>query len=183
MGGTSLQTKMKRRIGLPLDGTFSEWPHAGGNPPGLSNMKNFLKAFYLLPVMVVVGVVGYLVWNHSHAPAAHVMSGRPFAGVSISNLTANLFTPGEQLGPAANDVFIEFRDGAGKLEDVGDVQFELGMETPGAVMHSIFKVLRTSTAGQYRANVVPEIAGEWKAKLRFNGRNGRGEADFAVRVK
>jgi len=147
-------------------------------------MKNLLKILYLAPVLVGLGIVGSLVWNRAKPPPVHVMSGPPFASAPITNLTANLFTPEGHLGPAANDVFIEFRDTGGKLEDVGAVQFELGMTTPtGAIAHSLSKVLRTSTPGQYRANVMPEIAGEWKAKLSFTGPRGHAEATFLVTVK
>jgi len=146
-------------------------------------MKTWLKLFYLLPVIVVVGIVGYLATNRSKTPPVHVMSGRPFATTPITNLTATLFTPGGQLGPAANDVFIEFRDPAGKLVDVGEVRFELGLTAPGAIMHSIFKVLRTSTPGQYRAAVAPQIAGEWKAKLTLAAPLAPAQATFLVSVK
>ena len=146
-------------------------------------MKTLLKIFYLLPVIVVAGVVGYLATNRSKMPPVHVMSGRPFASTAITNLTASLFTPGGQLGPAANDVFIEFRDNAGKLVDVGEVRFELGLTAPGAIMHSLFKVLRTSTPGQYRATVVPQIAGEWKATLSLTAPSTPAHATFLVNVK
>jgi hypothetical protein len=146
-------------------------------------MKTFLKLFYLVPVLMVLGIVGALVWNRSKPPPVHVMSGRPFASVPITNLTANLFTPEGSLGPAANDVYIEFRDAAGKLKDVGDVQFEMGLETPGSIMHSVSRVLRTSTPGQYRANVAPQIVGEWKAKLSISSTNGQAKADFVLTVK
>jgi len=146
-------------------------------------VKSLLKVFYLLPVVVVLGVVLYLVWNRTRPPAVHVMSGRPFATTAITNLTANLFTSEEHLGPAGNDVFIEFRDGGGRLVDVGDVRFELRLTGPGAVLHSIFKVLRTSTPGQYRVTVQPQIVGDWQGKLIINGPPSHAEASFPVTVK
>lgn len=146
-------------------------------------VKTFLKIFYLLPVLVVLGVVGYVMSNRSKTPALHVMSGTPFATTAITNLTANLFTSEGHLGPAGNDVFIEFHDASGRLTDVGDVRFELGMTGPGAVLHSIFKVLRTSTPGQYRATVQPQIAGDWRAKLSIIGPTIHAEASFGVTVK
>ena len=146
-------------------------------------MKTLLKAFYLLPVAVVLGVVGWMVLNRSKPPPVHVMSGRPLASAPITNLTANLFTSENHLGPAGNDVFIEFRDVGGRLVDVGDVRFELGLSGPGAILHSVFKVLRTSTPGQYRVTVRPQIVGEWQAKLIIAGPTTSAEASFPVTVK
>ncbi len=110
-------------------------------------------------------------------------SGQPFATTPITNLTANLFTSEGHLGPAGNDVFIEFRDGGGRLVDVGAVRFELGLAGPGSITHSIFKALRTSTPGQYRVTVQPQIAGDWQAKLIIVGPPIQAEASFPVTVK
>ena len=146
-------------------------------------MKSFLKVFYLLPVAVVLAVVLYLEWNHAKPPPVRVMSGRPFISAPITNLTANFFTSEGHLGPAANDVFIEFRDADGKLADVGKVTFELVLAGPGAIMHSILKPLRTSTPGQYRVNVQPQIVGDWQGKLFIGAPTNQVEADFPVTVK
>jgi hypothetical protein len=146
-------------------------------------VKTLLKIFYLLPVAVVLGVVGWMVLNRAKPPPVHVMSGRPFATTAITNLTANLFTAEGHLGPAGNDVFVEFRDAGGKLVDVGDVSFELSLSGPAAIVHSVFKALRTSAPGQYRVNVRPQIAGEWEAKLSITGPAMRAEARFQVVVK
>ena len=146
-------------------------------------MKTLLKIFYLLPVAVVLGVVGWLVLSRSKPPPVHVMSGRPFATTPITNLTANLFTAENHLGPAGNDVFIEFRDAGGKLVDVGDVRFELWLSGSAAIVHSVFKALHTSSPGQYRVIVRPQVAGEWQAKLSIAGPVMRAEASFPVTVK
>jgi hypothetical protein len=111
------------------------------------------------------------------------MSGRPFATTPITNLTANLFTAENHLGPAGNDVFIEFRDAAGRLVDVGDVRIELGLSGPAVVLHNVFKALRTSTPGQYRVTVRPQIVGEWQAELVITGPSASAEASFPVTVK
>ena len=115
------------------------------------------------------------------AGACHVRSS--IATTPITNLTANLFTAENHLGPAGNDVFIEFRDAGGKLVDVGDVSFELGLSGSAAIVHSVFRALRTSAPGQYRVNVRPQIAGEWQAKLSITGPVMRAEVSFPVMVK
>jgi hypothetical protein len=146
-------------------------------------VKTALKLFYLVPVLVVLGVCGYLVSNRSRTPATHFLSGSPFAAIPITNLTARLFTAGGHLDAAGSDVYIEFRDAAGVPVAVGDVRLELGMNLPNSITHDVFKVLPTSTTGQYRANVVPQIAGDWKAKLSIAGPRGQAEASFLVTVK
>ncbi len=125
-----------------------------------------------------------MAWNKFSAkgPPVHVMSGAPFLSQPINGLTANFFTSGNALRAAGNDVFIEFRDMNNAAADVGQVQLEMGMNMPGMVMHTISKVMRTSTPGQYRASVVPQMSGEWKVKLSFDG-HGTGETNFVVQIK
>jgi hypothetical protein len=146
-------------------------------------VRTFLKVFYLLPVVVVLGVVVHLVLNRSNPPPVRVMSGRPFVTTPITNLAASLFTSENQLGPAGNDVFMEFRDAGGRLVDVGDVSFQLTLSGPSAILRSTFRVLRTSTPGQYRATVHPQVVGDWQAKLSITGPPAHAEASFPVTVK
>jgi hypothetical protein len=146
-------------------------------------MKTLLKFFYLLPVAIVLGLVASLVLNRSKPLPTRFLSGHPFITAPITNLTASLFTAGNQLVPAENDLFIQFRDPAGKLVDVGDVQFELTLPAPGVIQRVTVKPLPTSTPGQYRVTVKPQIAGLWQAKLLINGPSARAEASFPITVK
>jgi hypothetical protein len=144
-----------------------------------------LKVFYALPIVCVLGLWGYLVWNratHQGPPVRHISS-KPFATVRINGLTANLFTQGDELRAAGNDLFIEFRDGQSNLADVGEATLELDMKMPDVVMHSIGKVMRTATPGQYRTTVDPQMAGDWMAKIGFAGPRGSAETNFSARVK
>ena len=101
----------------------------------------------------------------------------------IHGLTANLFTQGDQLRAAGNDLFIEFRDGQNNLADVGEVTLELDMKMPDMVMHCIGKVFRTATPGQYRTTVDPQMAGDWMAKIGFSGPARKAETNFLAVVK
>ena len=49
-------------------------------------------------------------------------------------------------------------------------------------MHSIGKVMRTATPGQYRTSLDPGMAGEWTATLGFSGPPGRAEATLSLKV-
>lgn len=148
-------------------------------------LKWLLKIFYALPVLFIAGLCGLLAWNrvaHQKLPIRPI-SAKPFASTSIAGLTANFFTQGNQLRAAGNDLFIEFRDGQGNLSDVGDVVFELRLNMPDMVMHSLGKVFRTATPGQYRTTVEPQLAGDWTATLSFSRTNGKATNNFAVAVK
>jgi len=147
--------------------------------------RTALKVFYALPVLFILGLLGYLAWNratHQGPPVRHISS-KPFASVPIKGLTANLFTEGDQLRAAGNDLFIEFRDGQSNLADVGDVTFQLEMKMPGMVMHAIGKVFRTATPGQYRTTVDPQMAGGWVGTIGYTGPRGKAETNFSVMVK
>ncbi len=148
-------------------------------------VRTVLKLFYALPVLFVLGLCGFVIWSratHQGLPVRHI-SNKPFATVPIAGLTANLFTQGDQLRAAGNDLFIEFRDGQGNLADVGEVTFELEMKMPEMVMHSIGKVMRTATPGQYRTTVDPQMAGDWAGKIGFAGPRGNAETNFSAIVK
>jgi hypothetical protein len=147
--------------------------------------RAMLFLFYAAPFIVVLGVVGVLGYNRlAHKPPpTREISTSPFAAVKIKNLTASLYAQGDTLRALGNDVFIEFRDAAGKLVDVGDVTFELDLHMPNMVMHSIGKVLRTATPGQYRTSIEPQMGGEWTAKITISGADGTADATLPLKVK
>jgi hypothetical protein len=159
-------------------------PKNSPTPKSGPSVRVLLQLFYALPVLFVLGLCGYMAYRSmTHkAPPVRRISSAPFATVKIDGLDAHFFTQGDALRAAGNDLFIEFRDGQGKLAEVGDVSFELVLKMPGAVMHSIGKVMRTATPGQYRTSLEPGVAGEWKATLRFSGSRGHAEASFSVKV-
>ena len=147
-------------------------------------VRALLYVFYAVPFLIVVGICGRLAYNrlaHKPPPVRNI-SAKPFATVKINDLTASLFTQGDALQASGNDLFIEFRDARGKLVDAGEVTFELDLHMPGVVMHSIGRVLRTSTPGQYRTTVEPQMAGEWTAKITISGAQGQAEASLPVKV-
>ncbi len=149
-----------------------------------SGFRGLLYLFCALPFLLVLGVCGYLAYRSmAHTPPpVRKISAKPFASVKINDLKAGLFTQGDALQASGNDLFIEFRDAGGKLADAGEVTFELDMHMPGMVMHSIGKVLPTSTPGQYRTTIEPQMAGEWTAKITISGPQGKGEASLQVKV-
>jgi hypothetical protein len=148
-------------------------------------MGTALKIFYVLPIVFVLGLCGYAVWSrvtHQGLPVRHISS-KPFARVSIGGLIASLFTQGDQLRAAGNDLFLEFRDSKSNLVDVGEPTLELDMSMPDMVMHSIGKVMHTATPGQYRTTLDPQMAGDWTVRIGFAGPRGTAETNFPIAVK
>ena len=148
-------------------------------------VKTALKVFYALPVLFVAALCGYVIWSWAthRPPPVRPISSKPFATVPIADLKANLFTQGDQLRAAGNDLFIEFRDDQDKLVDVGEATIELDLKMPDMVMHSIGKVFRTATPGQYRTTMEPQMAGQWTARIGFSGPRGNAETNFSATVK
>ncbi|MBI4622849.1 MAG: CusA/CzcA family heavy metal efflux RND transporter, partial [Verrucomicrobia bacterium] len=144
------------------------------------------KWFVISILVVALAAGGYFAWKYV-APAAVSSAGgalgTPFATRTVDGLTVNFYHPAGGLKFAMNDVTIEFVDAAsGQPVDVGTVKFDLDMNMPGMVMHSGSTITPTSEAGRYRARVKPDMAGDWKAKLSYDGPRGQGSASFAVNV-
>jgi hypothetical protein len=57
------------------------------------------------------------------------------------------------------------------------------MNMPGMVMHSSATIEPTGTPGRYRAKVKPDMAGDWKVTLHYDGPRGNGNVSFPVNVK
>src|SRR5213593_2265355 len=72
-----------------------------------------------------------------------------------------------------SEVQMEFRNPQGELVDVGQVKLALNMNMPGMVMHDDVTV--TGGGGRYTAQVKPQMAGDWMAKLSYVGPKGSGE--------
>jgi Cu(I)/Ag(I) efflux system membrane protein CusA/SilA len=144
------------------------------------------KVFLLATIVVALAVGGYFAWQkfgHGGSSGA-IVSGQPFATQKVKDLTVTFFDSKGQLQNAMNDILIEFRDTTGgELVDVGTVKFDLDMNMPGMVMHSGATIQPTDTPGQYRANVKPDMAGDWKATLRYDGPRGNGNVSFPLNVK
>jgi hypothetical protein len=148
-------------------------------------VRRTVKSIYILPVLFVLGICCYLGRErgpHSVVPVLDPYA-LPLLSVPIGGLTANLFTASDQMHTSGNDLFIEFRDAGKNRADVGDVTLELQLKKPGMVMHSIGKVLRTTTSGQYRTTVAPQMAGDWVATLGFRGSHGMSETNFTLVVR
>ena len=141
---------------------------------------------WLLLIAVAAASSGYVLWQHARGPAAAMAGselGAPFATRSASGLTINFYHSGGGLKLANNTVLIEFRDAAsGAPADVGTVKFALDMNMPGMVMHSGSTITPGGGIGRYQARIKPDMAGDWTAKLDYDGPRGQGSVSFTVNV-
>ncbi|MEP6585916.1 MAG: FixH family protein, partial [Candidatus Udaeobacter sp.] len=153
-------------------------------PPPLvpsERMKRRLaKTVALIVAIVALFYTGNFAWQKLRAPK---ISAAPFVSQTIDDLTVNFIHPQGQLRQGNNEILIEFRNAQGQLVDVGNVKFELNMNMPGMQMHSGGTIKRTKMPGQYRAKIKIDMAGDWNAKLSFEGRHGSGQQSFSVTVK
>jgi hypothetical protein len=118
-----------------------------------------------------------------HKFASRNMTGTPFATQTVNDLTVKLMAPAGQLQKGDNNALIEFRDSDGQLVDVGDVNFTIDMNMPGMVARGGGPAQKTGTAGQYRAKVKADMAGDWNARISYDGPRGKGQTSFSVNVK
>jgi copper/silver efflux system protein len=153
-------------------------------PPALvvSREKRQHALRWIALILVVLGVfyAGSFLWNK--LPSRKI-SGAPFATQTLNDLTVKLSSSKGQLRKGDNNILIEFQDPSGSPVDVGSVSFTIDMNMPGMVMHGGGPAQRTGTAGQYRANIKADMAGDWAAKLSFDGPHGKGQQSFSITVK
>jgi len=57
------------------------------------------------------------------------------------------------------------------------------MNMPGMMMHGGGPAQKTETTGQYRAKIKIDMAGDWNAKISFDGPHGHGQQSFSITAK
>jgi Cu(I)/Ag(I) efflux system membrane protein CusA/SilA len=172
-----------RRRSLPAEGRDEDTiPSADQPTPSRGRRSARFIITSLIAAALIAG--GYFAWQNfgDRLHPAAASAGAPFATQQVSGLTITLSTAGGHLAPRDNQVTIEFRNAAGGLVDAGTVKLEVDMNMPGMVMHSGGAAERAEP-GRYRTNIKPDMAGDWMAKLVFDGPAGKGETGFAVTVK
>jgi Cu(I)/Ag(I) efflux system membrane protein CusA/SilA len=133
-------------------------------------------------ILIAIGLIygASFVW---HKASAKKITSPSFATQTVNDLTINLMAPTGQLQKGDNNVLIEFRDSDGQLVDVGDVNFTIDMNMPGMQVHEGGPAQKTGTAGQYRAKVKADMAGDWNARVSYDGPHGKGQRSFSVTAK
>jgi hypothetical protein len=157
------------------------------NAPGEIVTRPRRRRLPWIALVVIMGVAagGYILWQRQRIDSSALSAGAlrtPFATRTANGLTVNFYHPEGGLKLAMNEVAIEFRDAGGGLVDVGTVKFDLDMNMPGMVMHSGSTITPEGMPGRYRAEIKPDMAGDWTAQLHYDGPRGSGQFSFTVNV-
>jgi Cu(I)/Ag(I) efflux system membrane protein CusA/SilA len=155
---------------------------SGAGPAPAERRRGGIWLFVLLAGTVAAGGV-WLRQSHGGAASAALTETVPFATATASGLRINLYSPTGGLRTGNNHVVIEFLDAqTGAPAEVSAVAFALNMNMPGMVMHSGGTITPAQGIGRYEAEIKPEMAGDWTAKLTYNGPRGQNSASFTINV-
>lgn len=99
-----------------------------------------------------------------------------------NNLTVTLATADGVLKHGNTEFTLTFTDPAGTPVDVGAVALTFHMPQMGTMqaMNEAATFTTTDTPGVYRGKANIEMAGEWQARITYDGPKGRGQASFPV---
>jgi hypothetical protein len=97
-------------------------------------------------------------------------------------LTLSLATSDGVLRHGNSQFTLTFADASGKPVDVGAVALTFHMPRMGtmAEMNDQATFTTTATPGVYHGKAQIEVAGEWQAKITYEGPAGRGQANFPI---
>ena len=99
-----------------------------------------------------------------------------------NGLTVSLSTADGVLKHGNTQFTLSFTDASGTPVDVGAVALTFHMPQMGtmAEMNDPASFTTTSTPGVYNGKAEIEVAGEWQARITYDGPKGRGQATFPV---
>lgn len=99
-----------------------------------------------------------------------------------NGLTVSLSTADGVLKHGSSQFTLSFTDSSGTPVDVGAVALTFHMPQMGtmAEMNDPASFTTTATPGVYSGKAQIEVAGEWQAKITYDGPKGRGQATFPV---
>ena len=99
-----------------------------------------------------------------------------------NGLTVSLLTADGALKHGNSQFILSFTDSSGTPVDVGAVALTFHMPQMGtmAEMNDSASFTTTSTPGVYSGKAQIQVAGEWQAKITYDGPKGRGQVTFPV---
>jgi hypothetical protein len=99
-----------------------------------------------------------------------------------NGLTVSLSTADGVLKHGNSLFTLSFTDSSGTPVDVGAVALTFHMPQMGtmAEMNDSASFTTTATPGVYSGKAQIQVAGEWQAKITYDGPKGRGQATFSV---
>ncbi len=86
-------------------------------------------------------------------------------------LTVTLSNADGKLKKGQQELMLSFTDGSGKPVDINAATLNFQMPAMGSMaeMNNSGTLTTTSTTGQFKANVDIEMAGDWTAKISYDG--------------
>lgn len=113
-------------------------------------------------------------------------SGRTIKSAPVgNNLTVTLSNNEGVLRKGENEFFLSFKDGSGKPVDVGAVGLNFYMPAMGTMpeMNNAASFVSTGSPGVYEGKAKLESAGDWQAKISYEGAAGKGKSSFTLTVQ
>jgi YtkA-like protein len=137
-------------------------------------MSKYFLSFSLLALLLIVAACG--------SKTSTVDTGKVVKSAPIGNLTVTLSSPSGQLKHGADEFYVTFKDSSDKPVDVGAaaLTFHMPQMASMPVMNDPATLTTTDTPGVYRAKANIEMAGEWQARVSFEGPAGKGQTSFSV---
>ena len=116
------------------------------------------------------------------AKSSSTDAGKVIKSAPIGNLTVSLSSSSGQIKHGGDEFFITFKDSSGKPVDVGAAALRFHMPQMGSMaeMNDSATLTTTDTPGIYRAKANIEVAGEWQARVSYEGPAGKGQTSFSV---
>ena len=137
-------------------------------------MKKFAIALTFLALAALIAAC-----SSQQDPSTGKIIKRAPAG---NGLTVSLSTADGVLRHGNSQFTLTFTDASGTPVDVGAVALTFHMPQMGtlAEMNDPASFTTTSTPGVYSGKAEIEVAGEWQARITYDGPKGRGQATFPV---
>lgn len=140
-----------------------------------------LRTFVAVLLLAIAATAGFYALKYVPKPPISQNMVAPFANQSVNGLSVSLTNPQGGLHVGDNEVFIEFKDQSGSSVDVGNVKLDLTMAMPGMTMRATGNVKKTGII--YRAQIKPDMAGDWTGQIYYDGPLGSGQAPLNLNVK
>src|SRR4030095_895266 len=137
-----------------------------------------MKKLVIGSILIAVAAFAFACSSGSPPTPGKVIKSSP-AG---NNLTVSLATSDGVLKHGDTEFTLSFNDAAGKTVDVGAVALVFHIPQMGTMqaMNYSATFTPTETPGVYRGKANIQMAGEWQARITYEGPAGRGDTGFPV---
>ena len=112
-------------------------------------------------------------------------TGKTIKSGGVGNLTVTIANPEGVLKKGKQDLTLTFADASGKPVDAGSASVNFFMPAMGSMaeMNDQAAFSTTKTPGVCKGKIEVQMAGEWQARVVYDGPAGRAETSFPVTVQ